>query len=42
MPVVPHYPEDEPDDPQRAPSINEIVDEILDGGDTPTPPSAPA
>jgi hypothetical protein len=37
MPVVPHYPSDEPEDDPEAPDFGEIVDEILErDGPTPT------
>jgi hypothetical protein len=32
MPVVPHYPTDEPE-PEEAPRIGDIVDRIIRGGD---------
>ncbi|WP_269844163.1 hypothetical protein [Halegenticoccus soli] len=38
MPIVPHYPSDEPEDEERAPDIDEIVDRIVNGGDSPSPP----
>lgn len=39
MPVVPHYPSDEPDDEENAPNVDELIEDILGGGDpTPTAP----
>jgi hypothetical protein len=35
MPLVPHYPSDEPRRDRRAPDLGEIVDDILRGGDDP-------
>ena len=40
MPLVPHYPSDEPDDRERAPDFDDLVDRILRDGGGPTPPSA--
>ncbi|MFB6170964.1 MAG: hypothetical protein ABEJ23_00405 [Haloarculaceae archaeon] len=37
MPLVPHYPADEPDDDRRAPDIGDVVDRILNGNDDPSP-----
>ena len=37
MPIVPHYPSDEPEDDEETPDFGEIVDRILNGGDDPTP-----
>ncbi|WP_274380988.1 hypothetical protein [Halorussus salinus] len=39
MPVVPHYPSDEPDHDREAPDFGEIVDEILDRDDPSPRPS---
>lgn len=36
MPVVPHYPSDEPDDGD-VPDIDDVVDRILNGGRGPSP-----
>jgi hypothetical protein len=36
MPIVPHYPSDEPAE-DDAPDFGEIVDRILNGGDGPNP-----
>ena len=36
MPLVPHYPSDEPEDGD-APDIDDVVDRILDGGRDPSP-----
>jgi hypothetical protein len=36
MPVVPHYPSDDPNRDREAPDFGEIVDEILERED-PTP-----
>lgn len=33
MPVVPHYPSDEPDEPTDAPDLDRIRDRIVGGGD---------
>jgi hypothetical protein len=35
MPLVPHYPSDEPRRNRDAPDFGEIVEEILHGGDDP-------
>jgi hypothetical protein len=40
MPLVPHYPSDEPDDADQAPDFDRIVDRILHGGDGPSSPAA--
>lgn len=37
MPIVPHYPSDEPDEDEETPDFGEIVDRILNGGSDPTP-----
>jgi hypothetical protein len=37
MPIVPHYPSDEPADDRERPDFGEIVDRILNGGDDPNP-----
>jgi hypothetical protein len=39
VPLVPHYPSDDPDPRDSAPDLNEIVDRILsgDGGGDPSP-----
>ncbi len=37
MPLVPHYPTDEPKRDRRVPDIDEIVDDILGSGDDPQP-----
>ena len=37
MPIVPHYPSDEPERDDGSPDFGEIVDRILNGGDDPTP-----
>jgi hypothetical protein len=40
MPVA-HYPSDEPNRDERAPDLDELVEEILGGGGSPSsPPSA--
>jgi hypothetical protein len=36
MPIVPHYPSDEPEQ-DETPDFGEIVDRILNGGDDPNP-----
>lgn len=36
MPVVPHYPSDEPRD-REVPDPADIVDRIINGGETPDP-----
>ncbi|WP_267195351.1 hypothetical protein [Halegenticoccus tardaugens] len=36
MPIVPHYPSDEPED-ESPPDFGEIADRILNGGDDPSP-----
>ncbi|MFB6252101.1 MAG: hypothetical protein ABEI27_10535 [Halobellus sp.] len=33
MPLVPHYPSDEPRRERRTPNIDDIVEDILGGGD---------
>jgi hypothetical protein len=33
MPLVPHYPNDEPQRDRRTPNIDDIVDDILGRGD---------
>lgn len=40
MPVVPHYPSDEPDEQDGVTDFGEIVDRIVSGGDRPRTPSA--
>ncbi|WP_256478446.1 hypothetical protein [Halorussus limi] len=40
MPVVPHYPSDEPEYDREAPDFGEIVDEILERDDPSPKPSA--
>ena len=45
MPLVPHYPSDDPEPRDNAPDLNEIVDRILIGDPDPDSdggPSAPA
>jgi hypothetical protein len=37
MPIVPHYPSDEPERDDDAPDFGEIVDRILNGGGDPNP-----
>lgn len=37
MPVVPHYPSDEPDDPPDAPDLDRIRERLIGGDDGPTP-----
>lgn len=36
MAPIPHFPSDEPSD-EDAPDLNDLVDQILNGGDDPTP-----
>jgi len=40
MPLVPHYPSDEPRD-EDAPDFDDVVERILNGGRDP-PPTVPA
>lgn len=37
MPIAPHYPSDEPREDDDSPDFDEIVDRILNGGDSPDP-----
>ena len=37
MPIAPHYPSDEPAEDEDSPDFGEIVDRILNGGDSPNP-----
>jgi hypothetical protein len=37
VPVVPHYPTDEPAPDEEAPDLGEILDRILTGDDGPQP-----
>ncbi|MFB6080156.1 MAG: hypothetical protein ABEJ81_04070 [Haloferacaceae archaeon] len=37
MPVVPHYPSDDPDRDRNVPDIGDVVDRILNGDDDPRP-----
>ncbi|MDY6819001.1 MAG: hypothetical protein SVG88_10105 [Halobacteriales archaeon] len=39
MPVVPHYPSDEPEKEDNAPNVDELIEDILGGDDSgPTVP----
>lgn len=40
MPVVPHYPSDEPDEQDGVTDFGEIVDRIVSGGDERRAPGA--
>jgi hypothetical protein len=44
MPLVPHYPSDEPADDEETPDLGDVVDRILNGDDenrrSPTPAAA--
>ncbi|MFB6300015.1 MAG: hypothetical protein ABEH65_07110 [Halobacteriales archaeon] len=33
MPVVPHYPSDEPDEEENAPNEDDLIEDILGSGD---------
>jgi hypothetical protein len=37
VPVVPHYPTDEPDRDEEAPDLTEIIEGILGDDDRPSP-----
>lgn len=41
MPLVPHYPSDEPDDGE-VPDLSDVVDRILNGRDDSLPVESPA
>ena len=40
MPVVPHYPSDEPDEQDGVTDVSKIVDRIVSGGDRQPSPGA--
>lgn len=42
MPLVPHFPSDEPSEDESVPDFDDVVDRILNGGDDPTPSPTPA